>query len=89
MFKKLKLNSEQRQLIQNIAKELKLDANEILYLLIEFGQILMIVTQPNEGEESDKLDMLLENYKDLPEYKNYKEIARVFRECFEVGKIDE
>jgi len=84
--KKMKLAQEQKHLIEEISKELEIDKSEILFLLIEFGQMLMIVTEPTEKEKEDRLDQICENYKDLPAYKNYKEIARVFRECFEAGK---
>ena len=79
--RKIKLDQGQYNVITGIANELGIPKEEVLWVFVELGQHLAISSQ-----ESKVLEENLDRRKNLPEYKNWKEIARLNYEMFKLAQ---
>lgn len=80
--KKVELDRDQYTVINGIANELNIPKEEVLWLFIEFGQQLAIASQTEGNEELAKS---IDKRGHLPEYKNWKEIARINYQNWQTG----
>lgn len=86
--KRLKLDNDQYILIEQISKELNISKGEVLFMLIEFGQMLMITSQAQDenGNKSPLEETIEKKFGNLPEYRNWNKIAAVVYESFKAGE---
>ena len=66
----MRIHKEQRRIIKSIAKELGVPRNEVLFLMIEFGMMVCVMSQEEEFR-----DTINKKFGHLPEYKNWEAIA--------------
>ena len=79
--RKIKLDEDQHNVTLGIAKELKIPKEEVLWMFVEFGQGLMTITQENKS-----VSKAMDKRKHLPEYKNWKRIAKLLYEFHKAGE---
>lgn len=72
MFRRVKLSKEQYKVVSQIAKELKISKEEVLWVFVELGMNLLIISQ-----KDPKVSKKLKQREDLPEYKNWEAIAKL------------
>jgi len=78
-LKKVKLHKHQEEFIQGISRELNIPKEEVLWLFIEFGQILMLYTQ-SQGEGNQQIAKDVDARGHLEEYKHWKDVAKIVHE---------
>lgn len=80
----IKLSYEQYNVIYSIAKELKIPPKKVLWIFIEFGQGLLILSQQNKSIAKE-----IKKRNKLPEYKNWEKIAKLHYEFWKAGEEKE
>lgn len=79
--RKIKLDPVQHKVIVGMANELNIPKEEVLWMLVEFGQGLAILSQKNEALKKE----MNVRKKHLSEYKNWDRIAKLNYEIWKAG----
>ena len=81
MFRRVKLSKEQHNVVIQITKELKLPKEEVLWVLVELGMNLLVISQQNP-----KVSKELKQRENMLEYKNWEAIAKLQYKYYLAGK---
>lgn len=81
--KKIKLQEDQYSMVKGISEKLGISKEEVHFLFLEFGQMLLINIMADETKTAvNDIDRKM-GY--LPEYQNWKKIANMTYECWKRG----
>lgn len=78
--RKIKLDENQHNTITGMADELGLPKEEVLWMMVDFGMGLAVLSQENKSIS----DVMTEKGH-LPEYKNWERIAKLSHKNFKAG----
>lgn len=83
MARKPKLTLEQRMVVVNTARLSGIPVNDVLWLYIEFGQMMMIIAET----DTDFHLILNKRFGNLPEYEHWKELATHTYQNWKAGEL--
>jgi hypothetical protein len=82
--KKMKLAEEQYISVVGIANELGIPKEEVLWMFVELGLTLSVLSNENES-----LKNMLESRGDFPEYKHWQEITELQYKNWKAGELND
>lgn len=80
--RKIKLDQNQYNVVITIATELGIPKEEVLWIFVEFGQMLAITSQQDKMVSKS----INKRKKYCPEYKNWEEIAKLNYKYWKAGE---